>query len=140
MFELLYTSKVAAPLRVRELDTLLERARAANAAAGVTGVLVKHDRTFYQLLEGPEAAVRAVFDRVRRDARHTDVRVLWSGAIRTRSFAGTAMDYRKLGWGDAHAGLRALEPTGPGGSAGAALALGLSADAPTLPEFDRLAA
>jgi hypothetical protein len=57
----------------QQLDDILQTARARNGALGITGMLVSRWDLFAQVLEGPAAAVDAVFASIRRDHRHVQV-------------------------------------------------------------------
>ena len=74
------------------LAAIVESCTRHNKADGVTGVLFYENRYFVQALEGEEAAVRETFDRVKRDTRHTDVKLLVDEPIEERSFPDWAMD------------------------------------------------
>jgi len=93
MFEIIYTSKRSFPLETTELEVLLAKARLANEAAGVTGVLLYDRGAFLQVIEGDEAAVVATFDRVARDPRHRNLFVLQRGPIEQRRFASWRMGF-----------------------------------------------
>jgi Sensors of blue-light using FAD len=69
-----------------------------NRENGVTGALYYDDAQFFQVIEGDEAAVRALFDRIRRDARHTDVTVLSEGPVSERLFPDWAMKFLDGAW------------------------------------------
>ena len=86
-------SLVAAGRAEGELADILRVARVNNAALGVTGALMLYDDWFAQVLEGPEAAVRGLFDRIAADARHDGVEVLDSGPVEKRLFERWAMAY-----------------------------------------------
>jgi len=58
------------------LAGILLDARRWNAREGITGALICRDDLYLQLLEGPEAAVEALYVRIRRDDRHIEVRPL----------------------------------------------------------------
>ncbi len=58
------------------LTSILFDARRCNTRDGITGALICRDDLFLQLLEGPEPAVEAAYDRIRRDDRHIEVRQL----------------------------------------------------------------
>lgn len=73
------------------LSGILLDARRLNARDDVTGALVCRADIYLQLLEGPESAVRAAFDRIERDDRHLDVRTLASGPVTHRLFGDWAM-------------------------------------------------
>lgn len=66
-------------------------ARNNNTRDGITGALVCRHDIFLQLLEGPEARVRATIERIGRDDRHVGMKTLASGQVSTRLFADWAM-------------------------------------------------
>lgn len=73
------------------LAEILRVSRAKNAAAGITGALVLYDDWFAQVLEGPEAEVHALYDRIRRDPRHDSVEIDSAEPAPTRLFSRWAM-------------------------------------------------
>lgn len=97
LYQVVYISMVSGeePKRA-ELQALLSTSVRRNRELGVTGMLLYAHGGFMQLLEGEEAAVRALFDRVRRDDRHRRVTVLVQGPVAERTFADWAMAYRCL--------------------------------------------
>ena len=92
-FRLIYRSRSLAPAadQDRGLGDILRVARTNNARLGVTGALLVYDNWFAQTLEGPEATVRALFERIRRDPRHDTVEVRGEGLVAERVFARWAM-------------------------------------------------
>lgn len=74
-----------------ELASILRAARAKNAALDITGALMLYDNWFAQVLEGPEKSVRALFERIKGDKRHTSVEILEQGPTPARAFARWAM-------------------------------------------------
>ncbi|MET0137514.1 MAG: BLUF domain-containing protein [Sphingobium sp.] len=97
MKRLLYISTARYPMRPSELEELLAIARKANAAVGVTGLLVVGGRRFLQVLEGPEDAVTATYERIARDPRHFALVKLHDKPIAERSFEAWAMGYEQGG-------------------------------------------
>lgn len=97
LFSMTYVSTAAVPFAGDDLARLLESSRAANVRAGLTGMLLYRGGRFLQVLEGPETAVRDAIDRIGRDPRHRDVRVLVSEPILDRRFAEWTMGYEQLG-------------------------------------------
>lgn len=67
-------------------DILIESV-ANNRRDDVTGALICDHRWFAQVLEGPEAAISATFERILRDRRHTDVRLVRLQPAPVRRFA-----------------------------------------------------
>ena len=54
-------------------DALYAQAVSHNALAGITGALVFIDGRWAQILEGEQAAITSLFDRISRDPRHERV-------------------------------------------------------------------
>ncbi len=105
MKRLLYISTARSTLRPSELDELLITSRKANSTADLTGLLVVGGRRFLQVLEGPEQAVTATYDRITRDPRHFALVKLHDKEIATRSFASWAMGFEQGGVASASASL-----------------------------------
>jgi hypothetical protein len=94
MYQIVYTSTASQDFTDAELKKLLMRARLRNKEAGVTGMLVFHDGTFLQALEGDMGAVTDIFTRIEKDPRHRDVAVLHRGREpKARAFGDWSMGY-----------------------------------------------
>ncbi len=91
-FRLIYRSRNLIPddQRKAELGTLFGEARSNNKRHGITGALLMSDDWFVQALEGDEAAVRALFAHIEKDARHDSVSVIETGEAQ-RVFAKWSM-------------------------------------------------
>jgi Sensors of blue-light using FAD len=79
MLQVVYTSTASHEFSTADIERLLAGARARNKAIGVTGMLLFHDATFLQALEGEQRAVNEVFASIQSDARHRDIAVLHRG-------------------------------------------------------------
>ena len=97
-FQLLYVSHLAADCDFSVVKEIVEVARRSNPALGITGALLFDGERFCQLLEGGEAEVRGLMDRIAADARHTRVRVLHAA----QTSAGLVMHHWASGYCDAH--------------------------------------
>ena len=93
LFALTYLSRATRDLLPEELDAILLQARLFNTAEQITGVLLYGDDRFFQLLEGPQASVRKVFDRISAARAHADIRVLSQGSIAGWFFASWHMGF-----------------------------------------------
>lgn len=95
IYRLLYKSRARFDCDAADVDAFVDdivtKAQKANAKRNVTGVLAHMDGTFIQVLEGPADAVEAVFERICRDTRHTDLQLVEFTANEARSFGGWAM-------------------------------------------------
>jgi Sensors of blue-light using FAD len=75
-----------APAHDRINDILIESV-ANNRRDDITGALIHDDHWFAQALEGPETKVSATFERILRDERHGDVRLIKMQPVAERRFA-----------------------------------------------------
>jgi hypothetical protein len=96
-YSLTYVSKlVSAPITDCGFVELLDRSRRRNAVLHVTGMLLKLDDHFLQLLEGREADVRQLFRRISCDARHQILGIIEEAPAPHRLFADWPMGFRDL--------------------------------------------
>ncbi len=114
LYTLLYHSRAVRPLDERDLLLLLMSSMRHNTRIGVTGLLLygppaplpepdestppptavvpfEGNGAFVQWLEGPESTVRATYDRIARDDRHTDLELLHTAPSDERLFPYWAM-------------------------------------------------
>lgn len=92
-FRLIYRSRSTIPAGTKdaELAQILRKSRANNKGRGITGALLMYDEWFAQVLEGPEAAVRQLYDCIKTDPRHDSVSVPEERQVPARAFARWAM-------------------------------------------------
>ena len=90
VYSLVYASAATGTPSTEELESILARARENNAQADVTGMLVYHEGSFLQALEGDLEIVEALFERIEADPRHTDTVVLFRGMVEERQFSRAA--------------------------------------------------
>lgn len=106
MISLAYFSSASDEPGARDLDAILEVSRRNNTAAGVTGLLCHYDGSFLQFLEGDEGPVRATFDRIALDPRHSGILKVHDEPIVARAFADWSMGLVKAA--DVDAGHKAF--------------------------------
>lgn len=93
---LVYVSALVAPWTEATVEAIVRESRDRNARAGVTGVLLHCDGSIMQCLEGPEAAVRATFQRIANDARHSHLIVAIDVESKTRTFPTWLMGHLQV--------------------------------------------
>jgi hypothetical protein len=93
LHRLIYMSTAVGVLRADELDRIVIRSRAANTGAGITGLLLFHEGSFLQLLEGPAAALASLLLRIRGDRRHSGLITLRAGPCAARVFPDSPLHY-----------------------------------------------
>lgn len=95
-YELAYASAARTLFTPPELSELLRVARRNNERAGVTGILLYHEGSFLQLLEGEQEQVEQIYERVRLDPRHWRVSVVRQGPVPERRFSSWSMGFVSL--------------------------------------------
>lgn len=86
MIQITYVSTAALSLDAEELFRIIEVSSRNNLRDDLTGFLVFSGGRFFQLLEGPEAAVENLLGRLAGDRRHTALTVLSREPVLARSF------------------------------------------------------
>ena len=93
LIQLIYVSaalKLFAPAELREL---LRLARIKNQRLDVTGMLLYHQGSFLQVLEGPASAVNPLLETIEADQRHHKLMLLLRREIEARNFADWKMGF-----------------------------------------------
>ena len=93
VFQLVYVSAATCAFDTESLDRLLAKARTNNASVGVSGMLVFHEGSFIQVLEGPRPEVQKLFERIECDPRHTETKILFRGEVDKPSFSDWSMGF-----------------------------------------------
>jgi hypothetical protein len=86
-----YASAASIPFSGQALGDLLLAARSKNSRLGLTGMLIFHQDSFFQVLEGPSATIDGLYERICADERHTKIVKLIQEPIEKRSFSGWTM-------------------------------------------------
>jgi Sensors of blue-light using FAD len=89
----IYASAARRNFDTAELMELLQAARKHNDEAGLTGMLLYTEGSFFQVLEGAPGAVEALYSRIELDSRHEQVTRIVTEAIPSRSFAHWTMGF-----------------------------------------------
>ena len=93
MINVIYASAASQKLYTLELAKLLQDARKNNEALDITGMLLFHNGSFLQILEGEEDAVEALVAKIKKDPRHKSFNLLLKEEIEERSFENWSMGY-----------------------------------------------
>jgi hypothetical protein len=92
--QIIWVSTAVRPFSADELIRLLDHSRAANQGRNISGLLLYHQDSFLQLMEGSAEEVEYVFEhRILRDRRHTDVTVLMRRDVKERNFPDWSMGF-----------------------------------------------
>ena len=88
---IVYRSRALFPATDVDLLYLLAHARENNRKLDLSGVILYDRGHFFQWLEGTNQQLGKIWNRIRADARHSDIRVLADQEIPVRLFEGWSM-------------------------------------------------
>ncbi|WP_052184136.1 BLUF domain-containing protein [Psychroserpens sp. Hel_I_66] len=86
VYEVTYRSISNGELSQKEIEALLEKARVMNKEYDITGSLLYHKNVFFQMIEGSKDHILKLYDNIKNDDRHFDVKTLWQGVKKSRNF------------------------------------------------------
>ncbi|MCE0491046.1 diguanylate phosphodiesterase [Pantoea sp. Mb-10] len=89
---IIYRSHLSDDVPVKILPAMVEKASALNASHQVTGILLFNGTHFFQILEGPEEGVMAIYARICADNRHHNVVELMRDYSPSRRFGNAGME------------------------------------------------
>jgi acylphosphatase len=93
---LTYFSSAVSTTTEHIIVEIVNFSREKNARLNITGVLLYINGRIVQVLEGPQEEVENLYESIRADPRHTDVRTVINQPINTRSFDKWYMGYETL--------------------------------------------
>ncbi len=96
ILQIVYASAATVPFSEDELIELLRISKANNDAAGITGMLLYHEGSFIQAIEGEPEVVERLYRKIARDRRHGDTLLLHRGEAQNRTFGGWSMGFERL--------------------------------------------
>jgi hypothetical protein len=76
MLQVTYSSLADDGLGSEDVFGIIETSTRNNGAAGLTGFLIFSDHRFFQVVEGPEAAIEDLLRRLEADERHHSITIL----------------------------------------------------------------
>ncbi|MBK0004267.1 diguanylate phosphodiesterase [Erwinia sp. S38] len=88
---LIYRSRVSPETGQENVHKLVQHALDKNRASSITGILLFDGTEFFQVLEGEDAVVNALFNRIATDQRHSSVVLLMQDYSAYRRFQDTGM-------------------------------------------------
>jgi hypothetical protein len=87
MYRVIFTSRASSRFGRETLTAINAVSRRNNFKLAVSGLLVFHDRRFFQVLEGEEAVLSSLMARIAIDPRHVGLDIVHHGASTQRAFA-----------------------------------------------------
>jgi len=96
VYQLIYTSSAMPALDDFTLREIAQTSIYNNQELGITGLLLFHDGTIMQVLEGDEMSVCTLYGKVKRDYRHTGCMILSTRTAEKREFSNWFMGYKNV--------------------------------------------
>lgn len=93
---LIYISNREKECTDQEIDKILASCQENNRHDDITGVLLYSNSKFLQYLEGDYNKINELFDKIKKDPRHSNVVMLTSFAIQERSFPSWEMGAKQM--------------------------------------------
>jgi len=93
---LIYLSKANTYISTREINKILLNAKEFNARHNITGILLFHNGSFLQVLEGKEASLDKLYAKIKKDPRHTCDQYPLVGQVEERIFGAWSMGFSQI--------------------------------------------
>lgn len=93
IFQLSYTSTAISQITYQNLENIILTAIDENSKANITGCLVFFNHQFYQLLEGDKNSVLSLYDTIKKDNRHCNVKLISQEETKYRLFSNWNMAF-----------------------------------------------
>lgn len=94
--QLVYISQATRKMSSDELRDIQATAKENNQHIDVTGSLFYNGGWFLQVLEGPLATLNALYNKIEKDPRHKNSRVLYNEPAKFRTFTRWSMNMTNL--------------------------------------------
>ena len=96
MQSLIYLSAATKLFSNTDLLDILTVSRLKNTSLNITGLLIYHEGSIIQILEGDEMQLNLVFDSIKNDPRHKNIIKYGNFNIAERSFPDWSMGFKQI--------------------------------------------
>ncbi|OEK01885.1 hypothetical protein BFP97_10320 [Roseivirga sp. 4D4] len=96
LYELIYRSNAKAGITEEDIQNILNTARGFNEAQNITGCLLFNNNQFLQLLEGEFNILMELYERIKKDDRHTELVLLHMRETDYRVYPNWTMAYQSV--------------------------------------------
>lgn len=96
LYRLIYKSEKAPETTDADFRTIAMISALWNKANGITGLLMVYNDEIMQVLEGPEAVVKDLAEKIRKDKRHTKMEIIYEKSVDQADFTEWHMGFRPL--------------------------------------------
>ena len=96
VYQLTYRSKAIQEITPNNIYEIVKVANEFNPSLAITGCLIFYNGYFIQILEGEQVAVEELYNKIKKDKRHTFTNILSKGWAPKRIFENWNMAYMNL--------------------------------------------
>jgi hypothetical protein len=96
MYALVYHSTANLDLTAKDVSNILETAQDFNKKNSVSGCLIYHNHRFIQILEGDKTILEELYLNIKKDKRHSEVKLLYKYFTIERIFRKWSMAFIDL--------------------------------------------
>jgi Sensors of blue-light using FAD len=94
--QLVYVSTRKTNCTEQEIEKILSSCKKNNPPLNITGILLYSDTKFIQLVEGEYKVINSLYDKIKTDSRHEQVKLIAMGPIHVKAFPSWHMGARKI--------------------------------------------
>lgn len=94
--QLVYISNRNPNCTDEEIEKILSSCKKNNPTLNITGILLFSDTKFIQMVEGEYKIILDLYDKIKLDDRHRNVRMISCSPIKQKSFPSWHMGSRKI--------------------------------------------
>lgn len=94
--QLVYISQSTKKMSLEELNDIQKISKINNEPIDVTGSLFYNGGWFLQILEGPSATLKKLYQKIEKDTRHKNSRIIYDAPATFRTFARWSMNMTNL--------------------------------------------
>lgn len=94
-YSICYVSNLAPGITLKEIQDLLDFCYKTNNELGIKGLLLYSEGNFLQVLEGEKEKVLEVFEKIKKDTRHTNIIQVVGREVTQKALDGYQVDMVK---------------------------------------------
>lgn len=96
VYHLSYVSTACDNLCIDGIQELLQLSMAYNQEHGISGILLYCNKHFFQIIEGDEKEVKALYEKIQVDSRHDNLIKIQEGYFCSRQFKNYNMAFKSF--------------------------------------------
>lgn len=96
LHQIIYTSAAAPSANLDDFKSIARHSSQNNKTLNVTGIMLFTDGVIFQVLEGEKEIVETLYDRIKRDDRHSSIMKMIARDTPEREFADWSMGFSEM--------------------------------------------